>query len=66
MDKCEGLIIETLMWKQKGREFNRIGYAWNRGEVVIHADMFPNTKFGYNRRRFLISTLHVKYTFPCT
>jgi hypothetical protein len=59
VDKCEGLIIETLMWTKQGRAFSGVGYVWKRGEVIIHADMFPNTKFGYNGREFLISTLHV-------
>ncbi|XP_060603081.1 glutamate receptor ionotropic, kainate glr-3-like [Ruditapes philippinarum] len=46
------------MWTKQGRAFSGVGYVSKRGEVIIHADMFPNTKFGYNGREFLISTLH--------
>ena len=57
--KCEGLVIETLMWKPHSRDFNNVGYISDEGEVIMFSDLFPNTNFGYNMRKFIVSTLNV-------
>lgn len=58
VSKCEGYRIDTLMWTDSGRNFNNVGYVSKQGEVVVYADLFPNTKYGYNGRLFQVSTLH--------
>lgn len=57
--RCEGYRIDTLMWTDGGRDFNNVGYVSRKGELVVFADLFPNTKYGYNGRLFQVSTLHV-------
>ena len=36
-----------------------MGYVKNNGDVTVRSDLFPNTRYGYNKRKFLVSTLHV-------
>ncbi|XP_045200037.2 glutamate receptor 2-like [Mercenaria mercenaria] len=55
--KCQGYRIDTLLWRKTGREFSPVGYADLNGNVVVSANIFPNTKYGYNKRSFLVSTL---------
>lgn len=50
------------MWKKAGRRFDSIGYANAKGHVIINTEIFPNTKFGYNKRLFNVSTLPVSST----
>ncbi|XP_045200055.2 glutamate receptor 2-like isoform X1 [Mercenaria mercenaria] len=58
VSKCEGFRIDTLMWTHSGRDFNNVGYVSKHGDLVVFADLFPNTKYGYNGRMFQVSTLH--------
>ncbi|XP_045201044.2 glutamate receptor 2-like [Mercenaria mercenaria] len=55
--KCKGYHIDTLLWKEQGRAFSSVGHADINGNIVVNPDIFPNTKYGYNRRSFLVSTL---------
>ncbi|XP_060589780.1 glutamate receptor ionotropic, kainate glr-3-like isoform X1 [Ruditapes philippinarum] len=54
---CKGYYIETLLWRAKSRELSPVGHADFNGNVVLNSEIFPNIKYGYNKRWFLISTL---------
>ncbi|KAL4219425.1 hypothetical protein ACF0H5_022005 [Mactra antiquata] len=54
---CLGYKIDTLMWRETGREFTNIGHVYIDGHLEIHSDIFPNINHGYNKRNFLLSTL---------
>ncbi|XP_052784546.1 glutamate receptor ionotropic, kainate 2-like isoform X2 [Mya arenaria] len=66
--QCAALRIDTLMWTPKGRGFSHVGYVncrsydetsnWSLADIVILSDVFPNIHFAYNKRQFLVSTLH--------
>jgi hypothetical protein len=56
---CKGYYIETLLWRAKSRELSPVGHADFNGNVVLNSEIFPNIKYGYNKRWFLISTLEV-------
>ncbi|KAL4222939.1 hypothetical protein ACF0H5_018980 [Mactra antiquata] len=58
VSQCEGIRIDTLMWKEDGRRFNNVGFVTKSEELIIYAYVFPNAKFGYNGLRFRVSTLH--------
>ncbi|KAK3583442.1 hypothetical protein CHS0354_025574 [Potamilus streckersoni] len=50
--------IETLEWiRPTGRDFSPIGYIDFAGNVTIYSDIFPNTKYKFNKRKFVVSTL---------
>ncbi|WAR27385.1 GRIK3-like protein [Mya arenaria] len=57
VSKCQGFYIDTLIWTDKGRQFSSAGFMDLSGNTVIKADIFPNTKYGYNKRQFLVATL---------
>jgi hypothetical protein len=57
--QCLAYNIGTLMYTTSGRSFSSVGYVEINGNVVVTADIFPNSKFGYNKRHFKISTLPV-------
>ena len=64
---CEALRIETLMYTSRGRHFDLVGYvSVETGEILVLSDLFPNTKYGYNKRKFLVSTLHVSLYYLTT
>ncbi|XP_052768950.1 uncharacterized protein LOC128209116 [Mya arenaria] len=54
---CGGILIETLLWIQTGRDFSSVGYVTPAGELVLTADLFPNVNSGYNMRRFHVSVI---------
>ncbi|WAR27612.1 GRIK2-like protein [Mya arenaria] len=66
--KCAALRIDTLMWTPDGRGFSHVGYVkhqryndtnhWSLADIAILSDVFPNIHFAYNKRQFLVSTLH--------
>ncbi|WAR27606.1 GLRK-like protein [Mya arenaria] len=54
--QCAALRIDTLMWTPKGRGFSHVGYVNCRS--YDETNVFPNIHFAYNKRQFLVSTLH--------
>ncbi|KAL3860944.1 hypothetical protein ACJMK2_007039 [Sinanodonta woodiana] len=57
------LTIETLLWNQEMyRAFSPVGYVDIAGKVAIYSDIFPNTKYKFNKRKLTVSTLE-QYPF---
>ena len=59
LHKCKGFKIDTLLWTLSGRSFSTVGHVTLNGDVVMSSDLFPNTKYGFNKRKFTVSTLSV-------
>ncbi|XP_045199719.2 glutamate receptor U1-like isoform X2 [Mercenaria mercenaria] len=55
--QCLAYNIDTLLHKKSDRMFSSVGYIEINGNVVVASDIFPNTKYGYNKRHFNVSTL---------
>ncbi|XP_060070631.1 glutamate receptor ionotropic, kainate 1-like [Ylistrum balloti] len=53
---CHWVSIEALMWTQTGRKFQTVGHIRDSGRLLTSGDIFPNTKFGFNGRKLLVST----------
>ncbi|XP_033760011.1 uncharacterized protein LOC117342117 isoform X2 [Pecten maximus] len=53
---CQWVAIEALMWTKSGRKFQTVGHIRDSGRVLTSGDIFPNAKFGFNGREFLVST----------
>ncbi|KAL3861017.1 hypothetical protein ACJMK2_007110 [Sinanodonta woodiana] len=50
--------IETLEWIQpRGRDFSPVGHINFAGNVTIYSNIFPNTKYKFNKRKMIVSTL---------
>ncbi|KAK3586557.1 hypothetical protein CHS0354_022690, partial [Potamilus streckersoni] len=54
---CTKFYIKTLLWMENGRDFATVGYLDLEGNVVVTSNIFPNTKNGFNKRKFVVSTL---------
>ncbi|KAL3848512.1 hypothetical protein ACJMK2_019363 [Sinanodonta woodiana] len=54
---CTRFYIKTLLWVENGRDFATVGYFDLEGNVVVTSSIFPNTKNGFNKRKFVVSTL---------
>ena len=58
--QCHMVKMETLTLTPTGRQFSTIGYVEvPSGDVIVTSDIFPNVKYGYNRREFLVSIKEV-------
>ncbi|XP_033741782.1 glutamate receptor ionotropic, kainate 3-like [Pecten maximus] len=53
---CRKFTIQTLMWRDDGRELSPVGSINLNGEKDLHSDVFPNVDFGFNQRKFIVST----------
>jgi len=55
------------MWTSNGREWSNVAYVDINGRLTVNGEIFPNSEFGFNGRRFNVSTLEVysyyKFTF---
>ena len=60
--QCLGYRIETLQWLPEGRHFATVGHVTSRGNIVISHEMFPNVKFGFNKRQLLVTMVEVFLT----
>ncbi|KAL3861015.1 hypothetical protein ACJMK2_007108 [Sinanodonta woodiana] len=57
------LTIETLLFTQEMyRAFSPVGYVDIAGKVAIYSDIFPNTKYKFNKRKLTVSTIE-QYPF---
>ncbi|XP_033760424.1 glutamate receptor-like [Pecten maximus] len=54
---CHWSPVQTLMFTVEGRGWSHVGYVDTTGKTAFHAVIFPNTGFGFNRRKFAVSTL---------
>ena len=53
--------METLTLTPRGRTFNTVGYVDVASEdIIVTSDIFPNVKYGFNRREFLVSVIEVE------
>ncbi|GFN97075.1 glutamate receptor [Plakobranchus ocellatus] len=50
------LVLSTLLYKSKGRELASVGSVHKDWSLTLHQDIFPNVKFGFNGRKFIVST----------
>ncbi|KAK7480358.1 hypothetical protein BaRGS_00028405 [Batillaria attramentaria] len=62
---CSGSIVNTLLWKTDGRRLSHVGQITSNGSAFTGNDVFPNIKFGFNKRKFLIGTLPGGYVGIC-
>ncbi|XP_060069605.1 uncharacterized protein LOC132549672 [Ylistrum balloti] len=53
---CGKFVIQTLMWRDDGRELSPVGAVSLNGEIILHSKIFPNVDFGFNQRKFIVST----------
>ncbi|XP_052103578.1 glutamate receptor ionotropic, kainate glr-3-like [Mytilus californianus] len=54
---CAWLPIKTLMWEKGKRSWSTVGYSQLSGSLLTLKEIFPNSKMGFNKRKFLVSTL---------
>ncbi|OWF41423.1 Glutamate receptor ionotropic, kainate 2 [Mizuhopecten yessoensis] len=54
---CHWSPVQTLMFTVGGRGWSHVGYVDTMGRTAFHAEIFPNTRFGFNHRKFAVSTL---------
>ncbi|XP_041350949.1 probable glutamate receptor [Gigantopelta aegis] len=55
-DTHVGYDVLTLLWKPDGRHFCVVGNISQHAEITLTADVFPNSRFGFNQRRLLVAT----------
>ncbi|XP_046572348.1 ionotropic receptor 25a-like [Haliotis rubra] len=48
--------IDTLMYRQEGREFSPVGFFDLDGHLTLNVEVFPNTDFGFNMRKLKVGT----------
>ena len=58
---CYRTEVRTLLWKPEGRRLSDVGYVAHDGQLFMGKghELFPNIRFGLNRRKFLVATLPV-------
>ena len=58
---CYRTEVRTLLWKPEGRRLSDVGYVAHDGQLYMGngQELFPNIRFGLNRRKFLVGTLPV-------
>ncbi|GFO15876.1 glutamate receptor ionotropic, kainate 1 [Plakobranchus ocellatus] len=49
-------VLTTLLYRTGQRELARVGTVDQSWSVHVQSDIFPNIKFGFNGRRFIITT----------
>ncbi|XP_033760423.1 probable glutamate receptor [Pecten maximus] len=54
---CHWSPVQTLMFTVGGRGWSHVGYVDTTGKTAFNAEIFPNTRFGFNQRKFKVSTL---------
>jgi hypothetical protein len=47
------------MWHKDKRGLDLVGYVQLKGSFLAGTDIFPNEKFGFNRKKLLVSILPV-------
>ncbi|XP_060068781.1 glutamate receptor ionotropic, kainate 2-like [Ylistrum balloti] len=57
LQRCHWSPVQTLMFTLGGRGWSHVGYVDTMGQTAFYAEIFPNTRFGFNRRKFSVSTL---------
>ncbi|CAC5406405.1 GRID1 [Mytilus coruscus] len=53
-DDCKWFPMYTLMWHRNQRGLSGIKI---NGSILTDKDIFPNARFGFNKRKFLVSTI---------
>ncbi|XP_076113502.1 glutamate receptor U1-like [Mytilus galloprovincialis] len=53
-DNCNWFPIYTLLWHQDRRGLTVVK---SNGSTLTDNEIFPNAKFGFNKRKFLVSTI---------
>ncbi|CAC5375407.1 GRIK2 [Mytilus coruscus] len=54
---CAWLPIKTLIWHTRKRGLSTVGYTQLTGSLLVSKNIYPNSKFGFNRRKFIVSSL---------
>ncbi|VDI33202.1 Hypothetical predicted protein [Mytilus galloprovincialis] len=60
-DNCNWFPIYTLLWHQDRRG---LSFVKSNGSTLTDNEIFPNAKFGFNKRKFLVSTIPVSKLLP--
>ena len=65
-EECTWIPIKSLMWvKGRTRGLSTVGYTELSGSILTQKEIFPNAAMGFNRRKFLVSTLVVCFYDNC-
>ncbi|CAG2217229.1 GRIN [Mytilus edulis] len=54
---CDWFPIKTLTWEKEKRGWSTVGYLQHSGSLLTLKEIFPNSKMGFNKRKFLVGTL---------
>ncbi|XP_071165594.1 probable glutamate receptor isoform X1 [Mytilus edulis] len=49
--------VQTLMFTRKGRQLVNVPLKTNLSEILLQGELFPNTKYGFNQKQLLVTTL---------
>lgn len=58
---CDWFPIKTLTWEKEKRGWSTVGYLQHSGSFLTLKEIFPNSKMGFNKRKFLVGTLPVSH-----
>ncbi|KAL5020559.1 hypothetical protein ScPMuIL_003451 [Solemya velum] len=48
--------LRTLLWTDSGRNFSSVGYFDGVQKVLVGCELFPNSIYGLNRRKVIVTT----------
>lgn len=57
--------VHTLMYTRKGRQLVNVPLKMNLSEILLQGELFPNTKYGFNQKQLLVTTLEVRLRNKC-
>ncbi|VDI62980.1 Hypothetical predicted protein [Mytilus galloprovincialis] len=49
--------IMTLKFRKSGRQWSNVGQVSLNGSIGLHSDIFPNVRYGFNGKLFIVSTI---------
>ncbi|CAC5420552.1 GRIK4 [Mytilus coruscus] len=49
--------VQTLVFTQKGRQLVDVPFRINLSQILLQGELFPNTKYGFNQKKLLVTTL---------
>lgn len=47
----------TLKFRKSGRQWSNVGQVSLNGSIGLHSDIFPNVRYGFNGKLFIVSTI---------
>ncbi|CAG2205591.1 unnamed protein product [Mytilus edulis] len=55
--------IMTLKFRKSGRQWSNVGQVSLNGSIGLHSDIFPNVRYGFNGKLFIVSTIEAVLFF---